>query len=162
MPNIRDQSTCEAIAREFCSNGRNKTEAMRTVGYKDGYCDNRGTGIVYTNSRVIEAIRAIDAKSEAVLEHNRDIAIKELRYSIELYDKIIKQGEENNKLSLAYVQAIKGRNEAIRELNSISNLHSSTINTGTDKPLDLSPEQLKAANEAVSRAQGVKLSREGA
>ena len=65
MPNIKDQSTVQAIAREYCSNGRNKCEAMRKVGYKDSYCDNRGTGIVYTNDRVIKAIRAIDEAGAA-------------------------------------------------------------------------------------------------
>jgi hypothetical protein len=61
MPSIKDQSTCEAIAREYCSNGRCKAQALKEVGYKETYY-NSGIGLktVYDNIRVKEAIRAID------------------------------------------------------------------------------------------------------
>jgi hypothetical protein len=76
MPNIKDQSTVEAIAREYCSNGRNKGEALRTIGYKDSYCNTRGIGVVYSNVRVIEAIKAIDDKTAARIEFNREVALE--------------------------------------------------------------------------------------
>ena len=89
MPSIRDQSTVDAIAREFCSNGRKKTEAMRTVGYKDGYCDNRGTGIVYTNNRVIAVIKAIDDKTAKKMDVSRE---KQLDRLLDAYDMAVTQG----------------------------------------------------------------------
>ena len=157
MPNIRDQSTVEAIAREFCTNGRSKLEALKKVGYKPSYYNTLGIGKVYSNIRVIEAIARIDAKNARKCEHNRLIAIKELRYSIELYDKIIIEGIDGKKLGLAYVQAIKGRNEAIKELNAISNLHSNTVHTAIDKPAELTESEQKEALEASNRVLNVKL-----
>jgi hypothetical protein len=64
MPSIIDKSTVEAIAREFCSNGRNKTRAMINIGYDEGYSDSgKGHKTVFGNIRIKAAIRAIDAKS---------------------------------------------------------------------------------------------------
>lgn len=89
MPNIKDQSTVDAIAREYCSNGRNKTEALRTVGYKDSYCDTRGIGVVYRNVRVIEAIRAIDDKIGAEMDISRKAQYRRL---LAAYDMAVTQG----------------------------------------------------------------------
>ena len=92
MPSIKDQSTVNAIARIFCGEAkRNKAETLRIVGYQDSYCDNRGTGIVYTNERVIAAIAKIDAKAvkkadltiQSVLE-NIDWGIKKARATNDL------------------------------------------------------------------------------
>ena len=63
MPNIKDKTTVNAIARAYCSNGRNKLEALKTIGYSKSYYSTRGIGKVYSNVRVIAAIKAIDAKS---------------------------------------------------------------------------------------------------
>ena len=65
MPNIKDKSTVEAIAREYCSNGRNKGDALRTIGYSDSYCDTLGIGKVYSNIRVKDAIARIDSRQAA-------------------------------------------------------------------------------------------------
>ncbi len=62
MPCIKDKSTVEAIAREFTSNGRNKLEALKTIGYEPSYYNTRGIGVVYSNVRIIAAIAEIDAK----------------------------------------------------------------------------------------------------
>ncbi|KKK81939.1 hypothetical protein LCGC14_2808380 [marine sediment metagenome] len=77
MPSIKDESTVKAIAREFVSNGRNKTEALRTIGYKDSYCDTNGIGVVYSNIRVIEAIAVLDVENGAKLEITRELVVKE-------------------------------------------------------------------------------------
>ena len=42
MPSIKDQSTVRALAREFCSNGRNATQALVTIGYSYKYADRQG------------------------------------------------------------------------------------------------------------------------
>jgi hypothetical protein len=73
MPSIKDPTTVQAIAREYCSNGRDKAEAMRTIGYAESSCKSgRAVGDVYGNVRVKAAILAIDeagaAKSETTIE----------------------------------------------------------------------------------------------
>ena len=62
MPSIRDQSTVEAIAREFCSNGRDKGSSLRDVGYSRNYSEHSGLKL-FDNVRLIEAIASIDAIS---------------------------------------------------------------------------------------------------
>ncbi len=124
MPSIKDHTTVQAIAREYCSNGRNKTAAMVTVGYKQWYADGgRGQGIVYGNERVINAIEAIDSKRAVKAEHTREIAIEMLtsdRASLK------EKADDGN------IQAIQARTAITRELDAISNLHSSTITTKTE------------------------------
>ena len=57
MPSIKDQSTVDMIAREFCSNGRDKAQGMRTIGYAESSCKSgKAVGDVYGNLRVKAAI----------------------------------------------------------------------------------------------------------
>jgi len=87
MPSIKDQSTVQAIAREFIDNGRNKTQAMITIGYDPVYADSGcGQKSVYGNIRTIDAIKAIDEQSRVDLgvtiasqqaEHQRLAALAE-------------------------------------------------------------------------------------
>lgn len=67
MPNIKDESTVKAIAREFVANGRNKGEALQAVGYSNAYAvdGGRGCAVVFSNVRVIEAIAELDAELSA-------------------------------------------------------------------------------------------------
>ena len=66
MPSIKDQSTVEAIAREYCSNGRNKLEALKTIGYKKSYYSTRGISVVYSKVRVKAAIAEIDTENAEI------------------------------------------------------------------------------------------------
>ncbi|KKM73897.1 hypothetical protein LCGC14_1405770 [marine sediment metagenome] len=61
MPSIKDQSTVEAIAREFTSNGRNEEEAMLTVGYSKSYARSGLGHRIYADIRIKAAIARIDA-----------------------------------------------------------------------------------------------------
>ncbi len=61
MPNIKDQSTVNAIAREFTSNGRNAYKAMIVLGYSVNYADRR-SAMVLGSVGVKAAIAEIDAK----------------------------------------------------------------------------------------------------
>ncbi len=64
MPSIKDKLTVRAIAREYCSNGRNKEQAMRTIGYAESSCKSgKAVKDVYGNLRVSAAIAVIDDKS---------------------------------------------------------------------------------------------------
>ncbi len=143
MPNIKDQSTVNAIAREFCSNGRKKGIALESVGYSKTYAleSGRGCNVVFSNVRVIAAIAKIDAKHEKKLDHTRDIAIKLLTDSLAHLEKEVLLGN---------VQAITARTAVIRELNAISNLHSNTTNVNnTGKEEAQSDQEIKAGTEAA-------------
>lgn len=139
MPNIKDKSTVEAIAREFTSNGRNKTEALRTIGYKDSYCDNNGTGVVYTNARVIEAIARIDADTGLKMDWSREENMKALAEQLAHLDKILKASPGN-------LGAIQARTAVIRECNASSGQHISTVN-GVGEGLTISVNSPATAQE---------------
>lgn len=67
MPSIKDESTVEAVAREYCSNGRDKAQGMRTIGYAESSCKSgKAVKDVYGNLRVIAAIKRIDTKSAQI------------------------------------------------------------------------------------------------
>ncbi len=83
MPNVKDQSTVDAIAREFTSNNRNKTQAMLVVGYGKGYSDTgRGQNSVFGNIRVKAAIAKIDAKSTKKAELTIATVLADLDWGI--------------------------------------------------------------------------------
>ncbi len=66
MPNIKDESTVEAIARAFTSNGRNEEEALLEVGYSKSYARSGLGNRVYSNVLLKEAIARIDAKQAQI------------------------------------------------------------------------------------------------
>ena len=82
MPNIKDNSTVEAIARAFCSNGRDKHKALLEVGYKESYARSKGM-LLYEDKRVMDAIERTDAK--AVRSSKLTIAevLSDLAYGLE-------------------------------------------------------------------------------
>ncbi len=59
MPSIKDQTTVEAVARVFCSNGRNAELALKEVGYSDNYAEHR-SNMVLSSVVVVAAIKALD------------------------------------------------------------------------------------------------------
>ncbi len=113
MPSIKDQSTVEAVAREFTSNGRNKENALKSVGYSKNYAEHRAD-CVLSNVGVKQAIARIDAKSEQKLEFDRDIAIKEHNADLLRLQPKAESGD---------VLAIRARTAILHELASISSLH---------------------------------------
>ena len=114
MPSIKDDSTVEAIAREFTSTGRNKTETLKTIGYTEKYADSRGLKVVFGNVRVKEAIARLDAKTQAKVDYNFDIAVAKLCKRLDYIQKIAKGGN---------VQAVQAQLAILRELNDIVGLH---------------------------------------
>ncbi len=68
MPSIKDESTVEAIARAFTSNGRKKQEALASIGYADSYATESGRGcqVVFSNVRVKAAIARIDKEQAEI------------------------------------------------------------------------------------------------
>ena len=125
MPNIKDDSTVEAIAQEFTSNGRCKGKALEAIGYSKGYANTQGIIVVYSNVRVKAAIAKIDAKTAKILDHDRAIAIDLL--TSDYANLAIKAGKGD-------IQAIQARTSIVRELNAISQLHSITSLTPQAAP----------------------------
>ena len=92
MPSVKDQSTVEAIAREFCSNGRSKEKAMKTVGYSDNYAEHRADKVL-SNVGVKAAIAVIDGK--AAEKH-----VADRQYCIDRLQRIAEHSSsERNKLT---------------------------------------------------------------
>lgn len=63
MPSIKDQSTVEAIAREYCSNGRNEEQALLKIGYSKAYARSGLGNRVYSNILLKAAIAKIDGET---------------------------------------------------------------------------------------------------
>lgn len=102
MPSIKDQPTIIALAKEYCSNGRNKTEAMVTIGYSRHYADGgRGQGMVYGNDRVKAAIAEVDAGNAAEAGYTVEQCQKE-------YEQARQLGISLNQPS-AVVSAVTGK-----------------------------------------------------
>lgn len=156
---LKNNKHNEFIA-QYLTNGHNASEAHKTAYPKVKSGWNKHGSRLMARDDIKAEIRRKQALLEVKLEHNREIAIKMLLHNIELYDKIIQQGTDNDKLGLAYVQAIKGRKESIQELNAISNLHKATIvNERTpDQPQGEEAELL----EELNRAYKLKLSKSSA
>lgn len=79
MPSIKDESTVQAIAREFTSNGRKKGKALQETGYSDAYSieGGRGSDVVFSNVQVVAAIKAIDDEKQAEADITREMLVKE-------------------------------------------------------------------------------------
>ncbi len=151
MPSIKDSSTVEAIAKEFCGNGRVKEKALLTIGYTPGYSATRGLSVVYGNVRVKAAIAKIDAAKQAKYEHNQEISVKKLYTD---YGYLEQQAKAGN------IAAINARTAIVRELDCTTGLQKQTITNKSDEPdavfsdelwedwqVCLNREKLRKANE---------------
>ncbi len=67
MPSIKDESTIEALARAFTSNGRKQEQAMIDVKYTPAYAKSY-CGKMWDNPRLQDAIARID-KEQAEIGH---------------------------------------------------------------------------------------------
>jgi len=96
MPSIKDKSTVEAIAREYCSNGRRKCKALETIGYSRAYSieGGRGADVVFSNVRVKAEIARLDSSNAKAAEFTVKVAG-------ENYDRIMKTAEKEHQLSAA-------------------------------------------------------------
>ena len=116
------------VAREFCSNGRKKQEALSSTGYADSYAleGGRGCAVVFSNVHVKAAIARIDAKQAVKAD-----------YSIEKYRQELDEARTHARelrQPSAEVSAIvaKGRSCGYDKDNDIS--------TG-DKAASITPER---------------------
>ena len=139
MPDIRQESTIQALAQAFCNNDRCQEKAMVSVGYTKAYA-NSYCGKMWENVQLLEAIKAIDDQRQAEYKHNYDIAVSLLRTDYAALQARAEQGD---------IQAIQARTAIIRELDSITGLHSQTINTADTTPKPLT-EQEQAELKALA------------
>lgn len=90
MPSIKDRSTVEAIAAEYCSNGRCKERALKKIGYKPSYYKSgRSVQVVYGSERIKQAIAKIDAE-------NAEIGNRTVKSLDKMYQTAYALGEKCN------------------------------------------------------------------
>lgn len=134
MPSIKDDSTVEAIAREFTSNGRNKEQAMRTIGYAVSSCKSgKAVRDVYGNLRVKQAIARIDAESA-----------KECKRTVQSLDAMQQAAYD---LSMKINQPAAAVS-ASREIGKLHNLYES--DQADQEVLALTKAEQEAAKEIAS------------
>lgn len=134
----------------------NATQSMIKAGYTDNYT-HRHVNRMMSHDVVKQEIAKYRARIGKKYEHNRNIALRLLEESIAGLDLIISKNEG----SLAAVQAFTARTSAVRELNAISNLHSTTVTTNTDQPDPLTVDEVKALKQAAKQVTAPKLSNTG-
>lgn len=78
MPTISDKNTVKAIAKAFVNNGRNKEEALVSVGYKKSYARSQGKQL-WERPTVIDAILREERRLAALIDVSTSEVIKELR-----------------------------------------------------------------------------------
>lgn len=156
MPDIRDKNTCKAIARAYLANGRDKGAALLEVGYKKSSTIGGMLTKLYNKPQVQAAIQALEDEISVKVDYARERAVQLLEQNLIYLTERVKNGD---------VGAISARTAIIRELNAISNLHSSTLHTETDTPLNLSPDEAELYEEMARQAlrhrhKGPKLAKE--
>ena len=101
MPKICDENTIKDIARIYCTNGRNKTQALIEAGYSTSYAKTSRGLSIYRSKPVIDAINAFESQIVANSPYNAQRAEAEL-------DDALRIAKEQNSPS-AMVQAITGK-----------------------------------------------------
>lgn len=106
MPSIKDESTVEALARAFTSNGRNRGKALRIIGYAESTCiSGKALEDIYGHLRVKAAIARIDAKTEEKLDLSRAGQHAKLETAIQM--------ALDAKNPAAYISGVREQNEML-------------------------------------------------
>lgn len=142
MPNINDDSTVEAVARAFTSNGRVKMNALMEVGYNKRYSRTCGLKI-YDNIRVKAAIARIDAKTWAK-------SVKSRKQRQEFWSDVMETAP--NMSDKLRASELLGKSEA--------DFTETVINRSEDTTEPLSATERTAAVAAAKAVTGPKLAKE--
>ena len=78
MPDVRNQTTVQAIARAYMDCGRNKAKALVKVGYSRTYAYNGNCAKLFAKPVVMEAIRKLEV--ELAEKHGCTVAQLEVEY----------------------------------------------------------------------------------
>ena len=148
MPSIKDESTVEAIAREFTSNGRNKERALKAIGYAESSCKSgKAVKDVFGNLRVKSAIARIDTRNMEEQDVTRETIADMYRNGFNVADKQKNStGMATNATGLARVYGLLQDN----------------INTTTDSPVILTAEHAERYSlmAAAANRDRIKISKE--
>lgn len=144
MPSIKDQSTIDLIAREYCGRcKRNEEKAMLAVGYAKSYArGGRGHEMVYANERVKAAIAKRDAV-QAEIGHR----------TIAGLDKMYQHAHD-------IAETMKNPNAMATNITGIARLYNMDQAGSDDSAKPLTDAQRSAAMAAAKAATGPKLSKE--
>ena len=139
----------EAFVITYCDSGSETYNNAYQSAIKAGYAHNTAKNadkLILDNNGVKEALKAYKAKLAKKLDHNRDIAIKHLMHDYECLTEKAEQGD---------TVAIQARTSIMRELSAISNLHSSTVNTGhITEPAKLTEKERAELKRAAIKLTG--------
>ena len=143
MPSRLTDERAVAIAQEYCSNGFNKTLALKAIKKADGsqyysesYCHALGHGL-YDNVRVVRAIKAFQKPKEAISIANRT-------ERQEFWTKMMTKEEANNADKLRASELL-GKSEC--------DFIEKTVNLNADIPTD--PELYKSwLEKELARVRG--------
>ena len=113
MPSRLTDERARAIARYYCENGFNKTNALRSVTkadgsqyYSDKYCNTTGHKL-YSNARVKAEIDRVTAVTVATSKLTVDIVLADLEYGVAASKK---KGDLN---ALARFSELRGKHLAM-------------------------------------------------
>ncbi len=140
MPDIRQNSTIEALARAFTSNGRKQEQAMVDVEYTPAYA-NSYCGKMWENARLKAAIARIDAKQGK--EQGRTVQNLD-----EMYQAIYDQAK-----------GLKQPSAAVSAVTGLARLYGMDKDNQVqpDKPTDLTADELDALRADAKRLTDLKL-----
>ena len=144
MPSIKDESTVEAIARAFTSNGRNEEQGMLSAGYSKSYARSGLGHRIYADIRLKTAIARIDAENAEIGQ--RTVAGLDKLYQT-AYDtsKTLKQPS-------AMVSAVTGL-ARLYGMDKDNQVHE-------DAPQALTPAELKKLRDMAGEVISLHLSKE--
>lgn len=142
MPCIKDDSTVEALAQAFTSNGRNQEQAMLEVGYAPAYA-NSYCGTMWENERLIAAIGRIDSEKQTRSDYNYD---ESMRRKQVLLDAMMPTGEVPGDIT-AYTA--KTCNTILKQMDNISGLEQQHSYDHGEQPAPMSEDKRRALIEAL-------------
>ena len=142
MPCIKDDSTVEALARAFTSNGRVQERAMIEVGYTPAYA-NSYCGTMWENPRLVAAIARIDSAAQALSVYNYKESMRRKQAILAAIQPKIDEGN---------LDAARTAGPYLKQMDNISGLEQQHLH---QHGASAAPERTEAeieADEAAARA----------
>lgn len=146
----KEQCTVEGYCNPDSKTYNNWGQSYLKAGYSECKGYERNALKVRSKNHVSKAIADYRARTGQIWEHDRKIAVDALNINMLRLQIKADNGD---------VQACTAITGIIRELNSISALHSQTVNTGNTQPIELTEQekaQARAAAEALTKPTLVK------
>ncbi len=126
---IKQTDKQTAFIENYCNPDSDTYNNATQSAVKAGYSEKTMSSCIHqilSNNVVMAGMKVYRADTKAEIEHTRDISLSNLQLA---YDLALTQGNPASMVA------------AEREKNAISNLHSSTVNTGEGDSANLTDEQ---------------------